>query len=124
MGYFDKSAPTIVIAGASPVGLGAVLVQEQGDEYRVISYASHSLSSTEQKYSQTEKEASAVVWACERFHAYIYGSEFQLLTDHKPLECIFSPKWKTCARIESWPMRMQSYTFTMRYIPGSKNIVD
>ena len=76
LGYYDKNAPTKVITDASPVGLGAVLVQVQGDELSVISYASRSLSHTERRYSQTEKEALALVWACERFHVYIYGSEF------------------------------------------------
>jgi hypothetical protein len=76
LGYYDKNAPTKVIADASPVGLGAVLVQVQGGELSVISYASRSLRHTERRYSQTEKEALALVWACERFHVYIYGSEF------------------------------------------------
>lgn len=57
MGYFDKLADTEVIADASPVGLGAVLVQQQGRELCVVSYASRSLSDTECRYSQTEKEA-------------------------------------------------------------------
>ena len=47
LGYFDKNAPTKVIADASPVGLGAVLVQEQVGELRVIRHASRSLSDTE-----------------------------------------------------------------------------
>ena len=47
---------------------------------------------TERRYSQTEKEALVIVWACERLHAYLYGAECELMTDHKPLECIFSPK--------------------------------
>ena len=124
LGYFDKNAQTKVIADASPVGLGAVLVQQQGEELRVISYASRSLSDTERRYSQTEKEALAIVWACERFHAYLYGAEFELMTDHKPLECIFSPKSKTCARIERWLLRIQPYKFSVKYIPGPKNIAD
>ena len=124
LGYFDKNAPTRVIADASPVGLGAVLVQQQGEEQRVISYASRSLSDTERRYSQTEKEALAIVWSCERFHAYLYGAEFELMTDHKPLECIFSPKSKTCARIERWLLRMQPYRFTVKYVPGPQNIAD
>ena len=60
LGYFDKNAPTKVIADASPVGLGAVLVQEQGEELRVISHANRSLSDTERRYSQTEKETLAI----------------------------------------------------------------
>ena len=124
LGYFDNKAKTTVIADASPVGLGAVLVQQQGDEQRIISYASRSLSDVERRYSRTEKEALAIVWSCERFHAYLYGAEFELLTDHKPLECIFSPKSKPCARIERWLLRMQRYTFTVKYLPGPKNIAD
>ena len=92
LGYYDKNAPTQVIADASPVGLGAVLTQKHGDDYRVICYASRSLTDTEKRYSQTEREALALVWACERFHAWLFGSDFELLTDHKPLETIFSPK--------------------------------
>ena len=82
------------------------------------------MSDTERRYSQTEKEALAILWACERFHAYLYGAEFELMTDHKPLECIFSPKSKTCARIERLLLRMQPYKFSVKYIPGPKNIAD
>ncbi len=79
LAYFKKDAPTKVIADASPVGLGAVLVQKQ-DGYEVpVCYASRSLSKCEKRYSQTEKEALSLVWACERFHPYIYGQTFDLV---------------------------------------------
>ena len=99
-------------------------MEEQGNEHRVISYASRSLSDVERRYSQTKKEVLAIVWSCERFHAYLYGTEFELVTDHKPLECIFSPKSKPCARIDRWLLRMQPYTFRVKYLPGPKNIAD
>ena len=124
LGYYDINASTQVIADASPVGLGAVLVQKQNDEYRVISYASRSLSDVERRYSQTEREALSLVWACERFHSYLFGSKFELLTDHKPLEFIFSPRSKPSARIERWVLRLQPYQYTVRYIKGSTNIAD
>ena len=98
--YFDKTAPTKIITDASPVGLGAVLVQEQGGVWTPVCYASRSLTECEQRYSQTEKEALGVAWACERFHAYVYGMKFVVETDHKPLEVIYGPRSRPCARIE------------------------
>ena len=124
LGYYDIEAETQVIADASPVGLGAVLVQKQKGEFRVICYASRSLSDVESRYSQTEKEALGLVWACERFHAYLFGTKFELLTDHKPLEFIYSTRSKPSARIERWVLRLQPYEYTVRHIPGKQNIAD
>lgn len=124
LGYYDPKAETIVITDASPVGLGAVLVQKQNGDERVICYASRTLSDVEKRYSQTEKEALGIVWACERFHMYLYGTEFELRTDHKPLEFIYSKKSKPCARIERWVLRLQTYTFKVKHIPGKQNIAD
>ena len=84
LGYFDKNAPTQVVADASPVRLGAVLTQLQKDSPRIISYASCSLTETERRYSQTEKEAPALIWACEKFNPFImeHHSNLSLTTDH------------------------------------------
>ena len=73
LAYFNLKYRTYVVADASPVGLGAVLIQEQDGQQRVISYASYSLSDVERRYSQTEKEALGLVWACERFKTYQLG---------------------------------------------------
>ena len=89
LAYFDVNAKTQVITDVSPVGLGAILVQKQGKDYKIICYASHSLSDIERRYSQTDKEALGLVWACERFHKFLFGKTFELFTDHKPLEFIF-----------------------------------
>ena len=124
LAYFDIDAKTRVITDASPVGLGAILSQEHDGEYKVVSYASRSLTAVETRYSQTEKEALAIVWACERFNVYLYGLEFELCTDHKPLETIYSPKSKPCARIERWVLRLQPYKFKVIYIPGKDNVAD
>ena len=110
----------------APVGWRAVLVQEQSHGRVVVSYASRSLSEVEHRYSQTEKEALGIVWACEKFHPYIllYGPCFELLTDHKPLEAIYVPKSKPCARIERWVLRLQPYEFKVIHLPVKNNIAD
>lgn len=127
LSYFDNALRTRVIADASPVALGAVLVQfqtESDDEPRIISYASKSLTSTEKRYCQTEKEALALVWAVEKFSVYLIGRNFELETDHKPLEIIFAPTSTPCARIERWVLRLQSFKFTVKYRKGSTNVAD
>ena len=107
MAHFDPSATTQLRVDASPVGLGAILTQTHGDETRPVAYASRTLTPVERRYSQTEREALAVVWGCERFHLYLYGTTFDIYTDHKPLEIIYSPTSKPPARIERWGLRLQ-----------------
>ena len=82
LAYCDKDAKTRVIADASPVGVGAVLSQEHDGVFRPVYCASRSLTAVERRYSQTKREALALVWACERFHVYLYGKHFELETDH------------------------------------------
>ncbi|XP_055543705.1 uncharacterized protein K02A2.6-like [Wyeomyia smithii] len=126
--YFDNTLRTRVVADASPVGLGAVLIQfgnmHHDSDRRIICYASKSLSATERRYCQTEKEALALVWAVERFSTYLLGRKFELETDHKPLETIFAPTSRPCARIERWVLRLQGFTFEVKYRKGCKNIAD
>lgn len=64
------------------------------------------------------------MWACERFNVYLYGIEFELCTDHKPLEVIYSPRSKPSARIERWVLRLQPYRFKVACIPGKQNVAD
>lgn len=122
--HYDQSADTELKVDASPVGLGAILLQRSEGNVRPVAYASRTLTDVERRYSQTEKEALAVVWACERFHIYLYGKPFTLYTDHKPLEIIYSPKSKPPPRIERWALRLQPYRFTIVHMAGKTNPAD
>ncbi|KXJ77544.1 hypothetical protein RP20_CCG007238 [Aedes albopictus] len=125
--FFDNNLRTRLVADASPVALGAVLLQFEGptdEQPRPIAYASKSLTATERRYCQTEKEALALVWSVERFAIYLYGRTFELETDHKPLEAIFQPTSRPCARVERWVLRLQSFSFVVKYRKGSTNIAD
>lgn len=124
LGYYDVKDKTQIIADASPVGLGAVLVQMDSRGPRIIAYGNRTLTECERKYSQTEKEALALVWSVEHFDIFVFGKEFDLVTDHKPLEILFGPKSKPCARIERWVLRLQSYKYKVIYKPGKSNIAD
>ncbi len=89
---YDPAARTKVSADASSYGLGAVLLQEVGRIWKPVAYASSSLTDTERRYAQIEKEALGVAWACDRFSNYILGRMFEIETDHKPIVPILSTK--------------------------------
>ena len=114
--YFDSEKPTEINVDASPVGLGAILAQTNSttSDNHVVAYAGRSLTAVDQRYSQTEREALAVVWGCEYYHLYIYGKTVTVNTDHKPLMAIYNnPQSKPPARIERWALRLQPYQVTV-----------
>ena len=76
LAFYSSSTPTKLSADASSHGLGAVLLQKVEGEWKPIAYASRSMSETEKRYAQIEKEALAAVWACDKFASYIIGLKF------------------------------------------------
>ena len=125
LALFDPCRPTTVSADASSFGLGAVLLQEQDNgEQRPVAYASRSMSPTEQRYAQIEKEALAITWACDRFADYLVGLEFHVETDHKPLVPLLGAKRldELPLRVQRFRMRMLRYHFTISHVQG-KNLV-
>lgn len=125
LGYFNVKDATSLIVDASPVALGAILVQTNDvGEHRVISCASKSLTDTETRYCQTEKEALAAVWGAERYQMYLLGKHFDLVTDCKALQFLFTSRSKPCARIERWVLRIQAFDYTVKHVPGEMNIAD
>jgi len=99
LSLYNFNHETTISADASSYGLGAILRQKQPngdlvDKYmlEVIAYISRSLTPTEQRYAQIEKEGLAVTWGCERSADYLVGLKFHIKTDHKPLVSLFVPK--------------------------------
>ena len=88
MAHYNPEAETELRVDANPVGLGAILMQSDGQKVRLVAYASRTFTEVDRRYSQTEREALAVVLWCEKFHLYLYGTQFKLYTDHKPLKMI------------------------------------
>ena len=80
--YYDESKSLKVSSDASKDGIGAVLLEETYREWMPLAYAS--TSTAEKNYAQIEKEQLGVVFACERFHVYIYGRKVIVETDHQP----------------------------------------
>ena len=80
MAYFDKNKQSEITTDASPFGLSAILSQHTPgrNDRRIVAYVSRSLTPVEQRYSQTEREALAIVWAVEKLHTYLFGGHFML----------------------------------------------
>jgi len=98
-----------------------VLTQLDADnKEHVIAYASRGLTDYERKYSATEIECLAVVWAIKYFHPYLYGKHFKLITDHSALKGILEKSQPT-GRVARWTLLLQSYQFSITHRPGKIN---
>lgn len=122
---FDPALPIIISTDASECGLGAVLQQRAGHTLRTVAFASRTLSSAERKYAVGEREALACIWACEHWHAYLWGRSFTLRTDHQALVSLLSSQGsgRRPLRIARWCARLLCYNFTVEYQKGSSNRV-
>ena len=125
MVHFNKHLKSKVVTDASPFGLGGMLLQQQHDgDWKVVTYVSRALTPVESRYSQTEREMLAVVWAIEKLNIYLCGSDFIVETDHKPLIGVFKNSSQLSTRLLRWNLRLQHHSFTVEYIPGPENPVD
>ena len=126
LAYFDLNKETIVSADASQFGLGAVLLQQHKEGLKAIAYCSRTLTETETRYAQIEKELLAATWACERFEKYLVGMEqFTLYTDHKPLVPLINNKHLTESplRCQRMLMRLMRIRVTATYVLGKNMVV-
>lgn len=120
LAHFDPSLPVGISCDASETGLGAVLFHRYPDSSeRPVANVSKTLSDTQRRYSQIQKEALAIVFALHKFHQYLYGRQFILVTDHKPLLSLFGPNKATPAlaanRLAHWVLLLNQYNYTIEY---------
>ena len=126
LALFDPNRETILSADASSFRLGAVLLQRQpSGELQPIAFISRSMTPTEQRYAQIEKEALAFTWACERLSDYLVGLPFHIHTDHKPLVPLFSTKCleELPIRVQRFRLRMMRLQFSISHVPGKELVI-
>ena len=126
LAHYDPSKPIIMACDASPYGLGAVISHKlPSGEEKPIAFASRSLASAEKQYSQLEKEALAIVFGVKRFHQYLYGRPFTILSDHKPLQGLFRETSgipaMASARIQRWALTLSAYDYRIKFKAGLEN---
>ena len=119
---YNPHLPITLAGDASASRVGTVIshILPDGSE-RPIAYASRALSQAERNYAQLEKEALSLIFGIKKFHIYLYGRSFTLVTDHKPLLCILGPKQGipelAAARLQRWALILAAYNYKIEFRP-------
>ncbi|UYV83409.1 K02A2.6-like [Cordylochernes scorpioides] len=120
-----EKKPLVLACDASPFGVGAVLSHVEEGIERPIAFASRTMSQTERRYAQIEKEALAIIFGISKFYKYLYGRDFKIITDHKPLLGIFNPNkpipQMLSPRMMRWSFTLASYSYQIEHRPGRMN---
>ena len=119
----DFSKRMFLETDSSDRGLGAVLSQRlEAGRIGVLSLISRTLKGPEIRYSTSEKEMLAIVWALQKLRTFLVGREFTIITDHKSLVFLSQCHLKN-SRMLRWAVWLQEFTFDVQYREGSKNVV-
>jgi len=117
--FYDPGKPIKLSSDASQNGLGAVILQLHDEEWKPVAYAARSMLEAETRYAQIEKELLSIVFACQRFHQFIYGATVEAETDHKPLVPLFIKPLNQCPiRVQRMLLILQRYDLKVSYTPG------
>lgn len=124
LAFFDPSLPTMLQTDASRLqGLGFVLLQKHGDDWKLVQCGSRFLSDTESRYAVIEVEMAAVLWAIRKCGTYLTGMpHFDLVVDHRPLVPILNSKMLgeiENARLQRMREKLTAYSFTARWQKGT-----
>lgn len=107
---------------ASDYAIGAVLTQVREGEQHPIIFINRLLTSSERKYTTTEKEFKAVLWAVEKLRAYLEGFSFTVYTDHSSLLWLQNLNCPS-GRLARWAMALSAHDMKIVHRPGAQNQV-
>ena len=100
---------------ASNQGVGAVFSQNG----HPCLFISRTLNKAEERYSTSEKELLAIVWAMKRLRQYLLGNKFKIRTDHRALVWFHNVK-DTSSRLPQWRLRMEEYDYDIEHVKGKE----
>lgn len=118
--YPDFAKQFNITTDASNYAIGGILSQGLPGQDPPIAYTSRLLTGAELNYSTIEKECLAIIYCVNYFRPYVYGREFQLITDHKPLVWMHSVRDPT-SRLLRWRLKLAEYEYKIIYKTGKTN---
>ena len=118
----DIQKPYKLYTDACDYAIGGILVQDSDDGVeKVIQYVSHTLSPTQRKWATIEKEAYAVVYCIDKLKPYLYGAQFNVYTNHKPLLSLFTKSMNNTT-IQRREVTLAESAATISYRPGKRQV--
>lgn len=126
LAHYEEGQPLVLSVDSSAYGLGAVLAHRFPDgSERPVSCVSRTLNDAERNYSQIDKEALAIFYGITRHHQFLFGRQFELRTDHKPLSYILGKNvgipQTAASRLQRWATCLAAYDFTIKFVNSKDN---
>ena len=117
----DLEKSFVVRSDASSIGIGGVLLQERDDILHPVTFVSRKLLPRETRYSTIERECLAIVWCVTKLQRYLWGRQFVLQTDHRPLTYLAASVFKN-SRVMRWSLSLQEFKYSVQPIAGTANL--
>lgn len=117
LAHFNHHHPLCLKTDASIIGIAAILLQRQGEDWKIITCCSRNTSKAEKNYSITDLEGLAIVYAVTKLRNYILGKHFTIVTDHCAL-CVLKAKMPNSPRLRRWAVLLSEFNFSITYIKG------
>lgn len=126
LAHYDPKLPLVVACDASPYGIASILSHRYPDKSeRPIAFASRALTESEKNYAQIDREALAVIYGVKKFNEYIFGRQFILITDNRPLCHILAPEKPipnvAAARIQRWAVYLGAHNYIIEHRPATEH---
>ena len=117
--HYDDSKPLCISCHASAYGRSGGQFHRINGSDRPVAFASCTLTKSQRNYSELDKEACSIIFCFKRFHQFLYGRLFHIITDHNPLLQLLGEHKHvpvhTAARLQRYSLIIVSYNYKLEF---------
>ena len=121
LAHIDENLPFVLETDASHFAISATLNQDG----RPVAFYSRTFQGSEKGHSSVEKEAQAIIEGVRKWHYWLSGRNFTIITDQKPVSFIFDAEHSSKIKNDKlfrWRLELSQYQYSIQYRPGSQNV--